>query len=361
MRNIFTVTSCLTVLICLLFITVFQGCSSKRTTETFANGQQIYIDEMPEIEKEQARKEISLAVNDALYRYELHSGDSIEVMYHIDSAIESEDYLLNVNDEIQVDILHHDEITRRLKIRPDGKITLPRKGDMLAVGLKPMELSALIENIYSDIFTNLTVTTTVTKYTSKMQELKKAITNSPLGQAKAIKVNPDGYIQLPLIDEIKASKLTISELESSVNKLYQKQFRNFAVSMILKDIVGNTIFVFGEVQQPGAFNAVRPMTLLQAVGRVGGIKSTGSLKEVKVLYWDKQNRSHIRTVNLYNILDKMQLEEDILLANNSVIFVPKTGISLANEFVDQYISKLLLFNGTSFGISYEIDKVKFDY
>lgn len=335
-----------------------QGCASPRTNELLADGSQLYIDEMTAVEKEQARQQISLAINDGLNRYRIAAGDSLEVMYHLESTIESEDYMLSVNDEILVEFLHHSEMDRHLIVRPDGKITLPRKGDILAVNLKPMDLSRRINEVYSDTIKNLNTTTTVTKFSSKMQELKKAITNSPLGQAKMVTVNPDGFIHLPLIDEIKASRFTVSELGNEVDKQYQKRFKNLEVSLFLKNVSGNTIFVFGEVRQPGSFKSFRPVTLLQAIAQVGGLKETGTLEKIKVLYWDKQNKPHVRTVNLENVLEKMRLEEDLMLADNSVIFVPKTGIAVANKFIDQYISQLFLFNGSSFGVSHEIQKLK---
>ena len=41
-----------------------------------------------------------------------------------------------------------------------------------------------------------------------------------------------------------------------------------------------------------------------------------------------------------------------------MVYVSPSSITDANRFVDQYIRQLFLFNGTSFGVIYEIDKLK---
>lgn len=354
MKIVLTPIHSLVVLTFILTLTGIQGCAV-RTHERLANGQKIYMDQLSPAEKEQARREISLAVNDSLHHYRINRGDSLEVMYNLESTLESQDYRLNVDDEIRLEFLEHPEMNRNLKVRPDGKITLPRKGDIFVAGLKPMDLSAHIKEVYSDIFKDLTVTTTVTKYSSKMQALKTAIQNSSLGQAKLITVNPDGYIQVPLLGQIKALKRTVGELQKEIDKRYQKYFKNLKITLLLSKISGNSIFVFGEVNHPGLIKVDRPITLLQAIASVGGVRDSGTIENIKVLYWDKFNKPHVRTVNLRNILQKMRLEEDLVVADNSVIYVPKTGIAMADEFVAQYIRKLLLFNGSSFGVSYELN------
>ena len=50
-------------------------------------------------------------------------------------------------------------------------------------------------------------------------------------------------------------------------------------------------------------------------------------------------------------------EEDIVLPNNSVVYVPKTAIAKADQFVDQYIRQLLLWQGANLSFTYEIHKV----
>jgi polysaccharide export outer membrane protein len=272
-------------------------------------------------------------------------------MYHIGLTTEAEDYRLGVSDEINVEFFFHPQINRTLVIRPDGKITLPIKGDIRAAGLKPQELAAAINNQFSDILNNPQVIVIVNKYSSKIAELQKAITNSPRGQAKMMMVGPDGNIYLPMLKGIKAAGKTIDELKEDVTKEYRREFNNLQVSFLIESITGNRIFVFGEVRTPGVITSGKPLTAVQAIASAGGILPTGSWEKVKVMHWNDKNETELRTVNVNNVMMNMKLEEDLILPPNSVVYIPKTTIAKLDQFVDQYITQLFLFNGTALSIT----------
>lgn len=42
------------------------------------------------------------------------------------------------------------------------------------------------------------------------------------------------------------------------------------------------------------------------------------------------------------------------LKSYDIVYVPKTFIAKANKFVNQYIERLILFKGVSFGFTYEL-------
>lgn len=55
-------------------------------------------------------------------------------------------YKLAVGDQIQINVWKKAELSIAEPIRPDGKISMPLIGDVMAVGLTPEELAARIEN-----------------------------------------------------------------------------------------------------------------------------------------------------------------------------------------------------------------------
>jgi len=342
-------------LIVFLFWMLF-ACAEHRSNEILPDGYVVYLDETDEAIKTEIADEIANAMVRGIQRYTISSGDVIEVMYHTTAATEIDDYKLTVNDELLVDFFEHPKMRGEHIIRPDGKITLPRKGDMVAAGLKPEELASHIETTFADTFRDPIVTVKVTKFSSKIIELREAIQNTSRGQAKTILVNPDGYIYLPLIEGIQAKGKTLRELKQKIDKKYQLHFKNLQVSIILEKVTGKTVFIFGEVSSPGSFQILRPMTVLQAIISRGGAKETGALDRVKVMFWDKEAKVRLRTINLLNVIDKTRIDEDMLLTDNTVIFVPKTRIAQADRWVDQYVRQLFLFNGTSLGFSYELNQ-----
>jgi len=56
------------------------------------------------------------------------------------------DYILGPEDELGIFVWRQPELSKRVVIRPDGKIGMPLIGDVSAAGLTPMQLSANINN-----------------------------------------------------------------------------------------------------------------------------------------------------------------------------------------------------------------------
>lgn len=338
-----------------LVLTLVAGCAATRTVETDSRGNSVYINEIPETEKQTIRSNIIKGLNNGLESYRFSSGDELEVIYHIAPVVETNDYLLGVSDEIEVEFYYHPKMSRLAVVRPDGRITLPGKGDFMAAGLKPTALASVIQSGYRDMLQDPLVTVNVKKFSSKIDLLKTALNNKESGNyGRTTFVTPDGSIHLPLLSGIPASGKTLSELNDEINRHYQTQFKDFRVSLNLKSIAGNRIFVFGEVQKAGAINSAKSMTVAQAIAHAGGASPLGALDSVKVVYWGDANEAKVRTVNLFNIVNEAKLEEDLLLPNNSIIYVPMTTIAKMDKFVDQYVKGLFLFNGTNIGLFYDL-------
>ena len=61
-----------------------------------------------------------------------------------------ESYKMSVGDQVQVNVWKNAELSVSEPIRPDGKISLPLIGDVMAAGLEPQELAADIkERLYA--------------------------------------------------------------------------------------------------------------------------------------------------------------------------------------------------------------------
>ncbi len=54
-------------------------------------------------------------------------------------------YQMSVGDQIQINVWKNAELSLSSPIRPDGKISMPLIGDVMAIGLTPEELAAKIE------------------------------------------------------------------------------------------------------------------------------------------------------------------------------------------------------------------------
>lgn len=167
-------------------------------------------------------------------------------------------------------------------------------------------------------------------------------------------MGPDGNVYLPLLRGVKAAGKTIDEFKDTVVAEYRHDFNNLNVSVLIESLAGNRTFVFGEVQKPGPLVMSKPMTVMQAIAMAGGVLTTGSLGKVKILYWNEKNQPVVRTINLKNSFSSLKIEEDLIVPNNSIIFVPRTAIAEADRWVDQYIRQLFLWQGENFAFTYGV-------
>jgi len=71
------------------------------------------------------------------------------------------EYRLGYGDVLSVQFFYNSEFNQTVTIRPDGRITLPRLGDVLVVGMTPTQLDELITVKYAEIIRDPDVTVVV--------------------------------------------------------------------------------------------------------------------------------------------------------------------------------------------------------
>lgn len=98
------------------------------------------------------------------------------------------------------------------------------------------------------------------------------------------------------------------------------------------------IMVMGESKNPGSLLINSFATTLNAIYASGGIKTSGSLREIKVF----RNNKFVSTIDLYDYLIKGAVSEDIRLVSNDVLFIQSrmNSISVQGEINREGIYEL---------------------
>lgn len=167
-----------------------------------------------------------------------------------------------------------------------------------------------------------------------------------------VKIRPDGKISLQLIDEVVAAGLTPASLGSLLTRNYAKILRQPSIAVIVKDFSGQNIFVGGEVNSPGAQNLTGRITVLQSIFKAGGFKNTAAMQNVAIIRYQGTKTPLFLTVNIEDVLNNNG--DDIVLRPYDIVYAPKTTIARMNEFVDQYIEKLIPITKT-LGVIYNLN------
>lgn len=132
-----------------------------------------------------------------------------------------------------------------------------------------------------------------------------------------VKVDKDGNITFPLIDKVKASGLTISQLKDKITYLLGKDYIVDPYVTII--IEKQTFFIYGEVKNPGSYTLEGQLTLLRAITLAGGLSDfASSAVYIKRKIEGKEKRIK---VNINQIVK--QPGADIILQADDVIVVPR--------------------------------------
>lgn len=155
-------------------------------------------------------------------------------------------------------------------------------------------------------------------------------------------VRPDGFISLELVGEINVSGYTPAEVDSVLEAKFNRKLVNPEVAVMVKNSATLKVFVGGEVQQPGLVTIDGGMTLLGAVFQTGGFKSSARLSQIVLLRKDERSaQPQTITIDVRGALQGEQAQANLALQPFDVIFVPKSGVARANQFMDDFVEGLL--------------------
>jgi protein involved in polysaccharide export with SLBB domain len=76
-------------------------------------------------------------------------------------------YLLNPGDVIEIKFIHNPELNEEVRIRPDGRISMPLVGEMLVARTTIAELSTRLATAYEDILRTPSVTIQVREFANR--------------------------------------------------------------------------------------------------------------------------------------------------------------------------------------------------
>ncbi|MEW5743075.1 MAG: polysaccharide biosynthesis/export family protein [Myxococcota bacterium] len=97
------------------------------------------------------------------------------------------------------------------------------------------------------------------------------------------RVSPDGHLNFPLCGKVMVGGMTAGEAADAITACLKKDFlRRPQVSVLVKEFNSKKVFVFGEVQKPGAYSFEEGMTIIHAVSQAGGFTKTASKNAVNV-------------------------------------------------------------------------------
>jgi len=138
-------------------------------------------------------------------------------------------------------------------------------------------------------------------------------------------VRPDGNISLQLVHEVRAAGHTPMELTRILTKKYATQLNRPEIAVIVRSVKApNKIYVGGKVVEPGEFEMVGSITVLQAIALARGMQDTANKTKVLVIRRNGGVEPSVIRLNLKAALVGDDLTQDIPLLPHDFVYVPES-------------------------------------
>lgn len=134
-------------------------------------------------------------------------------------------------------------------------------------------------------------------------------------------VRPDGGISFALAGDIQAAGGTVDALAGSLGARISKYIPDPVVTVAVKAINSNHVYVVGKVNRPGEFPFSRPVDVMQALGLAGGTTPYAALSDIRILR--RENGRQVALKFDYTDVEKGKaLDTNVLLKSGDTVVVP---------------------------------------
>jgi len=156
----------------------------------------------------------------------------------------------------------------------------------------------------------------------------------------AQQVRPDGRIALQMIDEVDVQGLTPAELDARLTEMYQGKIKDPEITVVVREMASQRFFVTGEVLAPGDYPLLGRMNVLQAIAQAGGFNKVSAKRSQVVVVRQVDGQLYARTLDLKDAYER-GIGGDLALAPNDIVYIPRTWVDRADQWVSQHINQLM--------------------
>lgn len=140
---------------------------------------------------------------------------------------------------------------------------------------------------------------------------------------QVVTVQPDGYIALKEVSDLRAQGRTVAQLKTDVMAAYGAFLRDPSVNVSLKEFESPYFVASGAVENPGRYELRGATTLTQALALAGGPAIGANTRRVVLLRRYGTGEVDAKEINVSRMHSQRDLSEDPLLRPGDTILVPK--------------------------------------
>lgn len=260
-------------------------------------------------------------------------------------------YRLGAGDHISVQVWGRPEVSGKMVLGPDGRVTLPLAGPLRLADTTREEAAARVKQSFTAFYRQPAVTLSVDQYTANKVTVLGRVQNpgaitfeSPPTLLEALARAGS----LPVIDkQATLTRCAVFRGREQVIWVDLKRLLNrgdVAYNIRLKpgdlvyipDSFDTLVYVLGAVNKPGAYRLTPDMSLLDALAQAGGPNEDAATDDMSIYRPGKQAIEKIALASLVTNQPKVNFG----LEEGDVIHVPKSTLANAGYTMRQLLPGL---------------------
>ncbi len=142
------------------------------------------------------------------------------------------------------------------------------------------------------------------------------------GMVQEVLVRPDGGISFPLVGNLVVQNLTLSQIEKAISDKLSQYLSDPVVTVLAKQLLGNKIYVIGQVNKPGEYVVNRYVDVMQVLSMAGGMTPFAAENSIVILRRDNNGQQQAIEFEYGELEDGDELEQNIMMQAGDVVVVP---------------------------------------
>jgi polysaccharide export outer membrane protein len=155
---------------------------------------------------------------------------------------------------------------------------------------------------------------------------------------KPVRIDPGGYISLPLVGRVRASNLSLERFESELIQRFKTYLYKPDLTVSVAEIRSQPVSVIGAVKNPGVFQVEGRKTVMEVLSLAGGLdrtagpvlKITRPLKSGRIPLEgaedDEGGNFSVATLNLRPLLEAKRPQDNVEVKPNDIVSVPRASL-----------------------------------
>jgi polysaccharide biosynthesis/export protein len=134
-------------------------------------------------------------------------------------------------------------------------------------------------------------------------------------------VRPDGAFSFPLAGDVNAVGKTVEEVRTVLVDRLKRYIPSPVVTVAVKQINGNQIYVVGRVNKAGAFPLLSPLDVMQAIALAGGATPFAAINDIVILRRQNGQQQALH-FHYSDVARGRDLSQNVLLQTGDTVVVP---------------------------------------